>query len=95
MYPSVFSLTTFPVKIGQVPPIINSKVAGPELFNTERLKNSHILKNVKSIQGSQNKLVELLVAGEVGLGGLDSMSHDDLSKLCHQLDFQSISRYGN
>ena len=53
------------------------------------------MKNVKNIQGSQNKLVELLVAGEVDLGALDSMSHEDLSKHCHQLDFQSISRYGN
>ena len=95
MYPSVFSLTKFPVKIGQVPPIINPKVAGPELFNTEHLKNSHVLKNVKSIQGSQNKLVELLVAGEVDLGTLDSMSHEDLKTLCHQLNFQSISRYNN
>ena len=95
VYPSVFSLTKFPVKIGQVPPIINPKVAGPELFNTEHLKNSHVLKNVKSIQGSQNKLVELLVAGEVNLGTLDSMSHEDLKTLCHQLNFQSISRYNN
>ena len=94
VYPSVFVLQSqFPVKIGQVPPILNPKIAGPRLFSTEHLKNSYVLKNVNNVQGSQNKLVELIVSGELDFGTLDSMSNSDLKTICHRLDFQHISRY--
>ena len=76
--------------IGQVPPIINPMVAGPHLFNTEHLKNSYVLKNLNTIQ---NKLVELIAAGELDLTTLDSMTNGDLKILCQNLDFQNISRY--
>ena len=79
--------------IGQVPPIINPMVAGPHLFNTEHLKNSYVLKNLNTIQGSQNKLVELIAACELDLTTLDSMTNGDLKILCQNLDFQNISRY--
>ena len=93
VYPSVFCLQSlFPIKIGQVPPILNPKIAGKELFNTEHLKNSYVLKNVNQIQGSQNKLVELVVAGELDFGTLDQMENSGLKTLCQRLDFQCISR---
>ena len=93
VYPAVFCLQSrFPVKIGQVPPILNPKIAGHELFNTEHLKDSLVLKNINNIQGSQNKLIELIVSGELDFGALDSLTNNELKTLCQRLDFQIISR---
>ena len=93
VYPRVFSQQSqFPVKIGKVPPILNPKIAGPELFNTEHVKDSYVLKNIDEIQGSQNKLIELIVSKELELSGLDKMTNDELKQICQSLDFQRISR---
>ena len=93
VYPRIFSQQAlFPVKIGQVPPILNPKISGKELFKTEHTKNSYVLKNIDEIQGSQNKLIELLVAGEVEFCSLDKMTNEELKILCKCLDFQRISR---
>ena len=52
VYPTVFyQQANFPIKIGQVPPIVDPKVAGKTLFNTEHLKDSYVLKNINIIQG--------------------------------------------
>ena len=93
VYPRVFSQQSqFPVKIGKVPPILNPKIAGPELFNTEHVKDSYVLKNIDEIQGSQNKLIELIVTKELELSSLDKMTNDELKQICQSLDFQRISR---
>ena len=94
VYPRIFcQQALFPIKIGQVPPILNPMIAGQELFNTEHMKNSYVLKNIDEIQGSQNKLIELVVAGEFEVGALDKITNDDLKILCQRLDFERISRY--
>ena len=94
VFPGLFPLQApFPVKIGQVPPILNSKIAGTVLYNTEHLKKSYILKNMDTVQGSQNKMVELIVAKEFELSTLDQMTNEELKILCQRLDFESISRY--
>ena len=94
VFPGVFCLQAiFPIKIGQVPPILHPILAGNELYNTEHVKNSYVLKNVHEIQGSQNKLVELIVAGELDVTTLDKMSNIDLRLICKRLDFASLTRY--
>ena len=90
-YPRVFcDQSKFPVKIGQVPPIVHPLVAGREMFNTEHMKNSYILKNINEIQGSQNKMIELIVSGEFDVTNLDNMNNEDLRTICEHLDFEQI-----
>ena len=94
VYPRVFTQQSqFHVKIGQVPPILHLVIAGEVLFNTEHKKNSYVLKNIDEIQGSQNKLIELVVAGEFDPNCLDKQTNNELKILCQRLDFQHISRF--
>ena len=96
VYPRVFTQQcSFPVKIGKVPPIVDPRIAGSELFSTEHLKDSYVLKNIGEIMGSQNKLIELIVSGDLELNNMDQMSNDELLKICERLNFQRISRFGN
>ena len=55
VFPGIFCQQAFfSIKISQVPPILHPSLAGQELFNTEHLKNSYVLKNIHQIQGTQS-----------------------------------------
>ena len=94
VFPGVFVLHAFfPVKISQVPPVLHPLLAGYELFNTEFVKNSYVLKNMHEVFGSQNKLVELIVGEELDVSSLDSMTNTQLREICKRLEFSSLARF--
>ena len=94
VFPAVFCKNpNFPIKMGNVPPILNPVVAGDTLYDTEFEKNSHILKNKHVLYGSQQSLMQCLRSGDLVMSHLDSYSSDRLLELCTKLEFDNMSRY--
>ena len=93
VFPAVFCKNpNFPLRVGNVPPVMDLILAGDKIYDTEFKKDSHILKNKNMLYGSQQSLMSCLRSGELVMSELDTYSNEKMKELCLKLEFENLSR---